>query len=241
MNPQSSSFQPRELEFFWKISESVVSGRYLKEILHLIVTMTAEIMGSKICSILLLDEKKQELSIEATQAMSQEYVKKPNLKVGEGVSGRAVKERRPIVVPDITKDKQYRFPDIAKKEKVVSLLCVPMMIGDRVIGVINVYTTERRVFGDAEVKLLRAVANQAAVVIENTKLREEALEARKVAETRKVLNRAKAVMAKAMHLSEDEAHRLLLRSSRNSRKPLREVAEAVLLAFSGGAKSFPGK
>src|SRR5437773_2776512 len=95
-NPSTQEFNPRDLEFFWKISESVVSGRYLKEILQLIVTMTAEMMGSEICSILLLDEKRQELAIEATQALSEEYIHKPNIKLGESVSGRAVKERRPI-------------------------------------------------------------------------------------------------------------------------------------------------
>ena len=223
-----------DLEFFWKISESVVSGRYLKEILQLIVTMTAEIMGSKICSILLLDEKRQELAIEATQSLSQDYIKKPNIKVGESVSGVALKERRPIAILDITQDKTYRFPDIARREKIVSMLCVPMMLGSRAIGVINLYTTEPHAFSESEIKLMRAVANQAAVAIENTKLREEAIEARKSAEMRKLLTRAKAVLSKSMHLTEDEAHRMLLRSSRNSRKPLREVAEAVLLAFSIG-------
>jgi AmiR/NasT family two-component response regulator len=112
-----------------------------------------------------------------------------------------------------------------------------MMVGTRVIGVINTYTTEPRSFNTVEIKLIQAVANQAAVAIENTKLREEAVAARNAAETSKLLNRAKAVLAREMRLSEDEAHRLLLRSSRNSRKPLREVADAVLLAFSGGKKN----
>jgi signal transduction protein with GAF and PtsI domain len=231
------SFEPKELDFFWKISESVVSGRYLKEILHLIVTMTAEVMGSKICSILLLDEKSQELAIEATQALSADYIKKPNIKVGESVSGNAVKTGKPIAILDITQDKQYRFPDIARREKIVSMLCVPMMLRSRGIGVINVYTTEPRPFDEREIKLLQAVANQAAVAIENTKLQEEALAARKTLETTKLVNRAKAALIKTMHLSEDEAHKLLLRSSRNNRKSMREVAEAVLLAFSGGLKS----
>src|SRR5436309_6842206 len=81
MNQTASAkeFSPRELEFFWKISGSIVSGRYLKEILQLIVTMTAEVMGSKICSILLLDERKQELAVVATQSISEDYVKKPNI------------------------------------------------------------------------------------------------------------------------------------------------------------------
>jgi len=238
MTQKSSAqeFGPRELEFFWKISESVVSGRYLKEILQLIVTMTAEIMGSPICSILLLDEEHEELAIGATQALSLDYIRKPNIKVGESISGRAVKEKRPIAILDVLQEKHFRFPDIARQEKIVSMLSVPMMVGKRAIGVVNVYTTEPRPFIQTEIKLLQAVANQAAVAIQNTSLQEEVVEVRHAAETQKVLNRAKAIMAKTMHLSEDEAHRLLLRSSRNNRKSVREVAEAVILAFDTGAK-----
>lgn len=236
----AKDFSPEELEFFWKISETVVSGRYLKEILHLIVTMTAEVMRSKICSILLLDEKSQELAIEATQSKSEDYVKKPNIKVGESISGRAIQERRLFVVPDVTREKQYRFPDIARREKIVSLLCVPMMIGKRAIGVVNVYTPEPRQFAEGETKLLQAVANQAAVAIENTKLREEAMAARNAFETAKLVNRAKAALMRQMGLSEDAAHQMLVRNSRSNRKSLREVAEAVLLTFSNSKPRPPG-
>jgi GAF domain-containing protein len=227
-------FDPNELEFFWKISESVVSGRYLKEILHLIVTMTAQMMRSKICSIFLLDEKKQELVIEATQSQSQDYIRKPNIKVGDSVSGRAIKEKKPVMVYDVTQEKQFRFPHVARVEKVISLLSVPMMIGDRAIGVVNVYTSEPHQFSETEIKLLRAVANQAAVAIHNTELREEAIAVRNEMELRKLINRAKAILGHERQISEDAAHKLLIQISRNSRKSLREVAEAILLTYSGG-------
>lgn len=229
--PSMKEFDPRELEFFWKVSESVVSGRYLKEILDLIVTMTAEMMDSKICSIFLLDEKGQELVIEATQSQSQDYIRKPNIKVSESVSGRAIKEKRPITVYDISKEKQFRFPHVARTERVVSMLSVPMMIGDKAIGVVNIYTTEPHEFSETEIKLLRSVANQAAIAIHNTELREEAIAARNAMEVRKLVNRAKAILSHERKLSEDAAHKLLIQISRNSRKSLREVAEAILLAY----------
>jgi len=241
----AKNFSPAELEFFWKISESVVSGRYLNEILQLIVMMTAEVMHSKICSILLLDAKGQELTIAATQSRSEAYVKKPNIKVGESVSGKVIQQRKPWIVPDVTQEKQYRFPDVARKEKVVSLLSVPMLVKNQAIGVINVYTQEPYVFGESEIKLLQSVANQAAVAIENTKLQEEAIAARNSVETGKIVNKAKAALIRRMGLSEDAAHQYLMRSSRANRKPLREVAEAVLLTFSAAdgfdSKSGPKK
>ena len=63
----------KQLDLLSEISRTIVSDYYLKEILQLIVTMTAQVMGSKICSIMLLDEKKQELVIAATQSLSKEY------------------------------------------------------------------------------------------------------------------------------------------------------------------------
>jgi GAF domain-containing protein len=228
-----ATFTPKELDFFWKISESIVSGRYLKDVLQLIVTMTAEMVGSKICSILLLDENTQELAIEATQSLSQAYLGKPKVKVGDSISGRVIREKQPVVVPDVTKEKLYRYPQIARAERIVSMLSVPMMIESKAIGVINVYTTQAHDFSEAEIKLLRAVANQAAVVIQNSKLREEAIAARNAIELRKLQNRAKAILMRERQLSEDAAHRLLLQLSRNSRKSMREVAEAILLTYSG--------
>jgi signal transduction protein with GAF and PtsI domain len=228
----AGNFNPKDLEFFWKISESVVSGRYLQEILQLIVTMTAEMMNTQICSIMLLDEKHQELVIAATQAKSVEYIKKPNLKVSESLAGRAALERKPVSARDVTQERRYRYPDLARQEKIVSMLAVPMLARNRVIGVANVYTQEPHDFTETEIKVLQAVANQAAVAIENTKLQQEAVAARQELETRKLMNRAKAVLMKEKKITEDAAHRLLLRISRDRRKTVREVAEAILLTQS---------
>src|ERR1044071_7494247 len=114
----------KEIDLFWHISQSLVSKSYLQEILRLIVTMTAQVMQSKICSLMLLDEEKQELSIAASQALSKDYLNKPNIKVAESLSGRAAIERKPIMVLDVAEEKTYQFPDIAKKEGVVSMLTV---------------------------------------------------------------------------------------------------------------------
>ena len=80
----------KQLKTLARLSSSIVSSAYLQEILQLIVTMTAQMMNSKICSLMLLDEDKQELKIVATQSLSDDYRKKPPLKVGESVSGRAI-------------------------------------------------------------------------------------------------------------------------------------------------------
>ncbi len=151
-----------------RVSQTVASNQYLEEILHLIVTVTAGMMNSTICSIMVLDGT--ELRIAATQSLSDDYRKKANVTVGDSISGRVVLERRPIMVKDVRRDPYYRFTDLAKKEGLCSLLSVPMMVKDHAIGVINVYTEAVHHFTQEEVALLQTVANQAAVAIENTAL-----------------------------------------------------------------------
>jgi signal transduction protein with GAF and PtsI domain len=220
----------KQLDLLSEVSRTIVSDYYLKEILQLIVTMTAQVMGSKICSIMLLDEKKQELVIAATQSLSQDYVSKPNLKVGQSVSGRVITEKRPITVLDVTQEPGYVFPQIAKKEGVVSMICVPMLIKDRIIGVINSYTQKEHKFTDEEIGILQAIANQAAVAIENTRLDQEILSAKEALETRKIVERAKGVLMKELSIGEDEAYKRIHRKSMDLRKSMREVAEAIIVA-----------
>lgn len=221
----------KQLDLLSEISRTIVSDYYLKEILQLIVTMTAKVMESKICSIMLLDEKKQELVIASSQSLSKEYLNKKNLKVGQSVSGRVVKEKRPITVLDVTKESGYTYPNVAKKEGLVSMLCVPMMIKDRVIGVINSYTQHEYRFSDEEVDILQAIANQAAVAIENTRLDQEMLAAKEALETRKVVERAKGVLMKELKISEDEAYHKIHKKSMDLRKSMKEVAEAIMMAY----------
>jgi len=220
----------KQLEVLSSVSQTIVSNRYLKEILQLIVTMTAQVMNSKICSIMLLDEKRQELSIAATQSLSGTYKNKPNLKVGESISGRVVKKRKPITVLDVTKESGYMYPEIARKEGIVSMLSIPMMLKERVIGVINSYTSHKHKFSDGEIKILQAVANQAAVAIENTNLNQEILAAKEALETRKLVEKAKGILMKELEISENDAYKKIHRKSMDSRKSMKEISEAIILS-----------
>jgi signal transduction protein with GAF and PtsI domain len=219
-----------QLETLARMSQSIAQGAYLREILQLIVTMTAEMMGSKICSLMLLDEKTKELKIEATQSLSEEYRSKPPVHVRSSVSGRAVLEKKPIVVPDVTQDPQFGYPEIAKKENLRSLLVVPMLIKDRAIGVVNCYTSLVHNFTSDEIQLLQAVSNQAAVAIEHTRAIEKALAAEEALETRKVIERAKGILMRQQGLSEEASFRLIQRQAMDRRKTMKEVAEALILS-----------
>ncbi len=219
-----------QVETLSQVSETVASNRLIKDVLQLLVSMTAQMMNSKICSIMLLDEASGELRIAATQSLSEQYRRKPNLKIGQGISGRAVKDRRPIIVLDVVTDRDYMYPDMAKKEGLCSLVSVPMMVREKALGVINSYTSIPHVFTGEEVKLLQAIANQAAIAIEHTTLIEKSHEMQEALAVRKIMERAKGYLMRSKKLTEEEAFKLIQRQSMDFRKSMREIAEAVLLA-----------
>jgi GAF domain-containing protein len=224
-----------QLETLSKISATVVSDKYLEEILQLIVALTAQMLNSKICSLMLLDEKKESLIIKATQSLSEVYKNKPPVKVGESVSGRVIKEKKPIMVYDVTKDELYAYPEVAREEGLKSLLSVPMSFKSEVIGVINIYTSYPHHFTPEEVRIAQAVANQAAVAIENVKLWREAEKAKEALETRKLVERAKGILMEKLNLSEREAHRKLQKISMEKGVPIKKLAESIILSSELGS------
>ncbi|MFB3886556.1 MAG: GAF domain-containing protein [Thermodesulfobacteriota bacterium] len=164
--------EPREINALLEISKAIASGLYLEDVLRLIVTVTANVMDSKICSLWILDEKDHQLKIKATQSISEEYLKERSLALGEGVVGHVALHNQPLAILDVLKEPRYKEKDLAKKEGLVSMLSVPMCIKEKVIGVINCYTSYPHPFSKSEEEMLTAVANQAATCIENSGLME---------------------------------------------------------------------
>ncbi len=218
------------IEALSKIAQAITSDLYLDDILRLIVAVTAQTLGSKICSIMLFDEKKQELVIRATQSISESYNKKPPLRPGEGIAGRVLLEKKPASIYDVTKEEEYKYKDIAKKEGLASLLCVPLLVKGKSIGVINLYTSKPHIFTKNEIHMLTAVANQAAMVIENTELMVKSKIIQEELETRKLVERAKGILMGEQNLSEQEAYRLIQKYSMDARKSMRQIAEAIVTA-----------
>jgi len=219
----------KQIEALSKIANLITSGLYLEELLRLVVHVTAEIMNSKISSLMLLDPDKQELVVKATQSISEAYNKKPNIKLGVGIAGIVARYNKPIIILDVRKDLRYLNQDIAKKEGLVSLASVPLAVKGRVIGVLNCYTSKKHKFSKHELDLLGTLANQAAIAIENAELGLRARSAEEALTTRKLVERAKEILSQDANVLPSQAYRLIQKQSMDSRKSMREIAEAIIL------------
>jgi two-component system, sensor histidine kinase PdtaS len=162
--------QIAELSALAEVSETITAPLYLDDMLDVVVDMAARVMKARLCSLMLIDEGTGELVLQATPHMGQAYRDKPPLKVGEGIVGQVARTARPATVLDVTTEPRYRHAAIARQEGLCSLLCVPLSVRDRVIGILNCYSAEPRRFGDDEIALLSTLANQTALAIENARL-----------------------------------------------------------------------
>lgn len=214
-----------------KISSAIVSDLYLEDILKLIVTLTANVMKAKVCNVWLIDEKKQEFNIKATQSMHQEYLDKRTIKLNEGIVGLVAKEKKPKIIFDVLKEKQYKAKKLARKEGLVSMASIPMMVKDKIIGVLNVYTNKPYKFTKAEISLLSTIANQAAVAIEKTELIVRTKIIQEELDTRKKTERAKGILMEEKNINESEAFSLIRKSSMDKRISMKEIAEAIILSY----------
>ncbi len=159
-----------QLSTLSEVSKTITSDLYLEEILQLIVAATAKSMSFKVCTLMLLDEDKQELVLKASQSASREYLKKPNIKVGESIAGRALAENRTMTVYDLKRSAEYALPDFARKEGLASMASVPLVVKNKKIGVLNCYTEKPHHFNDEEISVLSALGSHAAIAIEHGKL-----------------------------------------------------------------------
>jgi GAF domain-containing protein len=220
----------RRMETLAAVAQTISTESYLDRILQAISEMVAETLDAAICSVMLVNEEKRELTISAARCSSPDYLHRMPLKMEDSLIARVVKDGKPAVIADIREDKQYRYPELARKTGLVSLLSVPLLSRERVTGTINIYTQERRYFTEEEIGFVKVVASQAATAIDNTRLLAETLEIKRQLETRKVVERAKGILQHKHRLTEEEAYLRLRNESRRLRRPMRDLAEAVIMA-----------
>ncbi len=228
-NMQDDNTFERHIEALTRISKAITSDRYIEDILRLVVTVTAEAMHSKICSLWLLDNSDNALKLRATQSISEDYLKERSLKMGEGIVGQVALTQNPRAVLNVLEDPEYKEKDLARKEGLVSMLSVPMVVKDSVIGVVNCYTSYPHEFTETEMNVLTTVANEAAVAIENTELIVKTKVIQEELESRKLIERAKDILMTQRGLSGTEAYRWIQKRGMDTRKSMREISEAIVL------------
>jgi GAF domain-containing protein len=152
----------------YEVAAAMNSSRSAGEILQAIVDRVAESMQAKGCALLLLSKDKKVFHQIAVCGLSTQYLKKGPVLTDRSLASAL--DGKVVAVLHASEDERIQYPEAAKQEGIASILSVPMMLRDEIIGVIRVYTAEPRHFSTDDGYFVGAVANLGAIALENSRL-----------------------------------------------------------------------
>ncbi len=204
---QTKPDQPDEGERYQELLalsrvSAAISGLWdLDAVLKVALDNVLKIMKGTIGGILLVDERTQRLSYHIHQGLSDGYVEKMNLGLGEGIAGRVAQNGKAILLEDISTDSRVGHPDLVSAEGLKAFICVPIRAKDDVLGVINVASRRAHRFSRHDLHLLHSIGDQLGVAIQQAKLYER---------LRKARERYRKLTRQILVAQEDERKRLAI-------------------------------
>lgn len=234
----SSTEPPTQVALLHRISNIVSSDISLDEMLGEIVGLTVQVTGCDACLVYLIEKDTDEIVLRASQVPHKEDLGMLQMKIGEGVTGWVAEHKSVVALSEhAASDRRFKRFQVLVEDTYEAFLSVPLVTGGNVLGVINVHHREKHVHAPDEIALVTFIGEQMGGAIskallseENSRLVEEREEMKRQLETRKLVERAKGILQHRYSLTEEEAYLRLRNESRRLRRPMKELAEAIILA-----------
>jgi putative methionine-R-sulfoxide reductase with GAF domain len=203
-------------------------GAPLEQVLTEVVDFTTSVLKSDSCFVYVLEN--DELVLRASKNPHPEAVDRLKLKMGQGITGWVAEHGRTVAVSqNASQDPRFQLFNDLPEDRFEAFLSVPLLSRGRLVGVINLQHRDPHRYTDRQIRLISAVGLLVGAEIELARLESENSQLSARLETRKIVERAKGIMQRDLKISEEEAYLTLQRESRQRRKSMREVAEAILL------------
>jgi uroporphyrinogen-III synthase len=233
---QCSSESPVSL--LHHISGIVSSELSLDEILGEVVGLAVQATACDACLVYLIDQDSKEMVLRASQVPHAADLGNLRIKMGEGVTGWVAEHKSTVALDaNAYADPRFKCFQALIEDTYEAFLSVPLVSGGDLIGVFNVHHREPHTHTRQEISVMEFIGEQLGVTIsksvlerENARLLEETQEMRRELETRKLVERAKGILQQRHGISEEDAYFRLRNQSRRLRKPMKDLAEAVILS-----------
>jgi uroporphyrinogen-III synthase len=214
-----------------EISAHIASTDPLHVTLARIVTFVSAVIPCDSCFLYTLEADK--LVLRASRNPHAAEVDHLKLSVGQGVTGWVAEHREPVAISEkASEDPRFSAFVNLPEDRFEAMLCVPIICANRVVGVLNLQHREPYNHSNLEQRVLATVGILVGAEIERARLETENSELTNRLETRKMVDKAKGILQRDLGLSEEDAYRNMQRESRQRRRSMREIAEAILLAES---------
>jgi uroporphyrinogen-III synthase len=231
LNPDfaEDGVQDAEFDFLHEIGSRLASADPLHEVLERAVEFIFDVVDSDSVFIYVLEG--EELVLRASKNPHPGVVDNIRLKIGEGITGWVAKHRKPVAVArNASNDPRFQAFRELPEDTFEAFLSVPVVSRGRLVGVINLQHRLPHMHTRREVKLISMIGFLIGSEIEMARLETEVSRLSEQLETRKLVERAKGILQREMGLDEQQAYLTLQKQSRQRRRSMKEVAEAIVLA-----------
>jgi signal transduction protein with GAF and PtsI domain len=194
-----------------------------------VLDFAVEVVKCDSCFIYVLEG--DDLVLRASKNPHQELVDRLKLRLGQGITGWVAEHREPVAVfREAYKDPRFRYFTELPEDRYEAFLSVPLLSRGRLVGVMNLQHREPHIHSSRDIRLLSTIGVLAGAEIEVARLETENSGLSRQLATRKLVERAKGILQRDLGLTEEQAYLSIQRQSRQKRKTMKEVAEAIVLS-----------
>jgi signal transduction protein with GAF and PtsI domain len=218
-----------EIDLLHEIGSRLAAADPLHEVLDQVVNLICTLVKCDSCFIYLREG--DQLVLRGSKNPHPEILDRLKLRVGQGITGWVAEHRQPVAVAhDASKDPRFKMFRELPEDSFEAFLSVPILSRGQVVGVINLQKRLPHTHTKREIKLISTIGFLVGAEIEAARLDGEVSQLSEQLETRKIVERAKGILQREMAMSEEDAYLTLQRQSRQRRRPMKEVAEAIVLS-----------
>jgi uroporphyrinogen-III synthase len=218
-----------QIDFLHEISSRIAAADSLHLVLDRIVSFISSVVPCDSCFIYIVEG--DNLVMRASKNPHADLVDHVGVQIGQGVTGWVAKHRQPVALAaGASNDPRFKAFKNIPEDHFEAMLCCPIICAARTVGVITLQHRLSYKHSSDEVRLLSTLGYLVGAEIERARLESENSQLANRLETRKAVDKAKSILQRDLSLSEDGAYQMMHRESRQRRKSMREIADAILLS-----------
>jgi signal transduction protein with GAF and PtsI domain len=227
------------VELIHEISGRLATRDGFQEVLDRVVEFASGLVKCDSCLIFVLEG--DDLVLRASKNAHPDVVGRLKLRVGQGITGWVAAHNEPVAVSErAASDPRFQFFHVLPEDSYEAFLSVPLMCRGRVVGAINLQHRMPHVYKRKEIRMISAIGFLVGAEIELARMEEVNSNLTDQLQTRKVVERAKGILQRELGLSEEQAYLALQKQSRQKRRAMREIAEAIILSEEVRENTRPG-
>jgi|SRR5271169_171147 len=216
------------LDFLHDVGTRIAAADPVHDVLNLIVEFVSDLVSCDSCFIYVLEGN--DLVLRASKNPHPEVIDRLSMRIGQGIAGWVAEHREPVVLErNASQDSRFRVFTELPEDSYEALLAIPVVSRGRVVSVINVQHQEPHAFAPREVKVISMIGHLVGAAIEMARLENEVIELSDKLAVRKIIERAKGIIQSEFGVSEEEAYSMIKKQARSRRKPMKEIAESILV------------